>query len=77
MIKDSGKYFYVSDGTVLRSLAEFEKALEKMSAETYDYHMQRGDFAKWVEEVLKKKTLAKNLSGASRTAAKKALKAKK
>lgn len=64
MIKDESKYFYVCDGSVLRSMAEFKVALKKMPKEVYDYHAERGDWSSWVSGVLKKAAVAKKLSSA-------------
>ena len=69
MIKDESKFFYTCDGTVLRSLAEFKTDLKKMPTKTYNYHKERGDWSNWVAGVLRKKILAKNLAGVSKTKA--------
>ena len=74
MVKDPSKYFYVCDGSVLKSLADLKKALKNMPEDVYVYHSSRDDFAKWVEGVLRKKALAKKINGADRKNALKALK---
>jgi hypothetical protein len=74
MIKDSSKYFYVSDGQVLKSLKEFAEALPNMSDEVYYPHADRGDWSNWVTSVIKNKALAKKLSGADRAKATELLK---
>lgn len=66
---DPSKYFYVCDGSVLTSLDDLKKALKAMPDSVYSEHAGRNDWAKWVEEVLGKKALARKLTGADRKAA--------
>lgn len=77
MIKDPSKHFYCCDGSVFKSLADFRKALKTMPDDVYAYHMERGDFSRWVGEVVKDKALAKKLSGKSKKGAQRVLAAKK
>lgn len=65
-ITDPSKYFYVCDGTVLKSLGDLRKALKTMSDGVYNDHASRDDWAKWVAEVVGDTALAKRLSGADR-----------
>lgn len=74
MVKDPSRYFYVCDGRVLKSLKDLKEALKDMPDDIYNYHASRDDFAKWVEGVLRKKTLAKKISGVDKKKALKALK---
>jgi len=60
------KYFYVCDGSVLKSLGELKAALKTMPDGVYNYHANRDDWAKWIEGVFGKKDLAKRASGADR-----------
>ena len=54
------KCFWVCDGRVLYDLSDLKDALEKMSEDTFCYHVNKDkdDFTKWVEEVLKESELA-------------------
>jgi len=63
---DQSKYFYVCDGSVLKSLGELKAALPKMSDDVYNYHAGRGDWANWIEFVFGKKSLADKAKGASK-----------
>ena len=63
VIKNSNEYFYVCNGVVLKSLNELLDFLKNVDDDTFFYHVdhQKNDFANWVLNVLKKKTLAKKL----------------
>lgn len=65
-ISDPNKYFYVCDGSVLKSLGELKKALKTMPDDVYNYHAGRNDWASWIDGVLGKKDLAKKATGADR-----------
>lgn len=54
------KYFWVSNGPVLRNLAELKENLYMMSDEQYDFHTKRdgNDFAIWITDVFGEKNLA-------------------
>jgi hypothetical protein len=67
------KYFYVCDGTVLKSLKDLKKAVKEMPDGVYAYHLERDDFSKWVGGVIKNAALAKKLSGADKKKAMRAL----
>jgi|GEM_PF-1984630 hypothetical protein len=56
--------FWVNNGPILKNLAELKQAAEEMTGEQFDYHARRdgNDFAKWADEVLGEKALAKKLS---------------
>jgi len=55
--------FWVCDKKVLRNLAELKVALERMSNKTFTYHVNKNknDFARWINDVLKEKALARTL----------------
>jgi hypothetical protein len=57
------KYFYLVNGGVLKNLEELVDALEKMTKETFDYHVQKekNDFANWIENVFGNKKLATDI----------------
>ncbi|MDD1673572.1 MAG: alpha-amylase [Methanomicrobiales archaeon] len=44
------------------SLDDFAEQLEVVPADSIAFHVQRGDFSRWVEEVIGDKNLARNLS---------------
>ena len=66
MAIDASKYFYVCDGSVLKSLAELRSALKKMPDDVYSYHASRNDWANWIEFVFGKKDLADKAKGANK-----------
>jgi hypothetical protein len=51
---EGAQCFWVNDGRILADLVEFSNALEKMSQDTFAYHVDapRNDFADWIEFVL-------------------------
>jgi hypothetical protein len=55
--------FWAHSGHICCNLAELKNALEAMRDEAFTYHVNKNknDLAKWVEEVIKDKTLAKKL----------------
>jgi hypothetical protein len=57
------KYFWVIDGTVIRSLKELADAIDSMDNGVYEHHAncQRNDFASWVESVFKLENLGGEL----------------
>ena len=57
------KYFRVANGTVIRSVWEFEPSLAVMGDETFRYHVnqQKNDFAAWAADVLGDDELSKAL----------------
>jgi hypothetical protein len=63
VINDPSKYFYASNGAVLKSLQELQEFLQEVDYDTFVYHVNSGrnDFANWVNDVLKKKVLSKKL----------------
>jgi hypothetical protein len=67
MAIDASKYFYVCDGSVLKSLAELKAALKTMPDDVYNYHAGRNDWANWIEFVFGKKQLADKAKGKSKS----------
>jgi hypothetical protein len=49
------KQFFMRDGSALRSIADLESALRRMSDADYEHHVSMGhnDFAQWVDQVLR------------------------
>ncbi|MBW2990266.1 hypothetical protein KY348_01025 [Candidatus Woesearchaeota archaeon] len=62
------KYFYVADGTVIRSLNELPDALRNMSPETFSSHVDeyKNDFYIWIREVFEMSTLARKVRNIKR-----------
>ncbi len=58
--------FFVSDGSVIKNVAELVEALEKMHEDTYKFHAneQKNDFGNWVKDVFGQHDLAENLKTA-------------
>lgn len=58
------KQFYThNDGPVLNSGLSFIEALEKdlISKESFEFHLNNGDFIKWIDEVLEQPDLAHSM----------------
>ena len=55
------KQFYVQNGPILQSGQDLIKALEgnSITDEAFNFHHERNDFSKWIDEVLEDKTLAR------------------
>ena len=62
------KYFYVSDGTVIKHLGELPDALRNMSPETFSSHVNeyKNDFYTWVRNVFEHSTLARKIRNLKR-----------
>jgi len=58
-------YFQVSNGTIIRSMLELDEALENMSNETFQYHVNnyKNDLANWIKDTIKDDVLANKLNG--------------
>ena len=56
-------FFYLSNGKVLRSIAELEEALKYMPEDVFIHHVtaEKNDFADWVESVFCDAGLAKGM----------------
>ena len=59
--------FFVSDGSIIKNVAELVEALEKMHEDTYKSHAneQKNDFGNWVKDVFGQHELAENLKSAA------------
>ena len=55
--------FFCGDGGVFRNLDEFSKSLEKMSQDTFSFHVNkdRNDFANWIYDIIGDIKLANDL----------------
>jgi len=60
--EDKAFRFYVGVdeplGLSARSIEEFYTAIKEVSVDSLDFHLYRGDFERWVEEVLQDEDLA-------------------
>jgi len=56
--------FWVNNGPILKNIRDLKNALDKMSGETFKYHVnkEKNDFADWVKDVLGDKMLASKLA---------------
>jgi len=63
---EKGFHFYnglgYSTGETATSLDNFVKKLQVVVADSVNFHFQRGDFQKWIEDTLGDKELAKRVS---------------
>jgi hypothetical protein len=63
---EKGFHFYSAlgnfSGETATSLDDFEKKLQIVSADSVNFHLQRGDFQKWIEDTLGDRELAKRVS---------------
>jgi hypothetical protein len=59
-------YFFLADGRPLKNLLELADALEEMTDEIFQHHVneQKNDFAKWVSDVFGDEELALKLGHA-------------
>ena len=55
--------FFVSDGSVIKNVAELVWALDKMSEDTYNFHAngEKNDFSSWVRDIFGEDKLAEDL----------------
>jgi hypothetical protein len=62
-ITNPEKYFYVSNGSVLRNLTELIAELRSMDANAFSYHVNqdKNDFSNWIRDVFNDKALAKKV----------------
>ena len=56
-------YFKVCDGNVLKNVKALDKALDKMSADVFYFHVNdlKNDFANWIKDIFKMEQLANDL----------------
>ncbi|MDQ1281520.1 MAG: hypothetical protein QG670_2785 [Thermoproteota archaeon] len=64
--KDEAFNFYASEWNYLKinatSLEEFMDKLKGISAESINFHLNRGDFEKWIDGSVGDKTLSKQIA---------------
>ncbi len=60
--REKAFYFFTSVGNYTgmsaASLKEFNEKMNEVNTKSLEFHLQRGDFEKWVDEVLQDKDLA-------------------
>ena len=65
--RENAFYFFSSIGNYTgenaASLEEFVKKIGEVNAKSLEFHFYRGDFEKWVAEVLEDKELAEEIKG--------------
>ena len=56
--------FWVSDGSVLKSINDLLSALKKMKKNIFQFHVnkEKNDFANWINDIIKDDKLAKEIS---------------
>jgi alpha-amylase len=63
--RDKAFYFFLSIGNYTgqsaTSLKEFMEKLNEVNAKSLDFHVNRGDFEKWVSDVLEDQDLAQEI----------------
>jgi hypothetical protein len=63
---EKGFHFYAASGSytgeTATSLDAFERKIQVVPAASVNFHLQRGDFQKWIEETLGDTELAKRIS---------------
>jgi hypothetical protein len=63
---EKGFHFYIASGSytgeTAASLESFERKIQVVPAASVNFHMQRGDFQKWIEDTLGDNELAKRTS---------------
>jgi hypothetical protein len=63
---EKGFHFYTAHGNytgeTATSLDDFEKKIQLVPAGSVSFHLQRGDFQKWIEDTLGDSELAKRVS---------------
>lgn len=57
------KVFWLCDGRILRNLHELADALENMSNDVFEHHVnkEKNDFSSWINDVIGDKKLANDL----------------
>ena len=63
---EKGFHFYMASGSytgeTATSLDSFERKIQVVPEQSVSFHMQRGDFQKWIEDTLGDTELAKRIS---------------
>lgn len=63
--RENAFYFFTSVGNytghIAFSLGEFAQKIKGVNIESLEFHLYRGDFEKWIDEVLQDKILAEKI----------------
>ncbi len=63
--REKAFYFFTSignyTGVSASSLKEFMEKINEVNVKSLEFHLQRGDFEKWIDEVLQDKGLAEGV----------------
>lgn len=63
--REKAFYFFTSignyTGVSASSLKEFVEKINEVNVKSLEFHLQRGDFEKWIDEVLQDKELAEGV----------------
>ena len=64
MVIKEENYFYVHNGSVLKSKEDLLGCLRNIDEESFDHHVnsEKNDFANWVRDILKDEKLSKKLA---------------
>lgn len=69
--REKAFYFFTSIGNYTgesaSSLKEFMEKLNRVSTKSLEFHLYRGDFEKWITEVLEDKKLAEDVAKLQKT----------
>jgi len=69
--REKAFYFFTSIGNYTgesaASLKEFTEKINKVNMKSLEFHLYRGDFEKWITEVLEDKRLAEDISRLQKT----------
>lgn len=69
--RENAFYFFTSIGNYTgesaASLEEFVKKILEVNVKSLEFHLYRGDFQKWIEEVLEDKILANEIKKLQQT----------
>jgi hypothetical protein len=62
-IRDPNEYFYVCDGTIIKSFDDFIKKLREMNDLIFSYHVndRKNDFSNWIDHVFEDRGLANRI----------------
>jgi hypothetical protein len=65
-VDDEKAFYFYQDvnmytGIKVNSLEDFANTLPTLAVEVIDFHLKRGDFEKWIKEVLGDETLSNNI----------------
>jgi alpha-amylase len=69
--REKAFYFFTSIGNYTgesaASLKEFMEKINRVNVKSLEFHLYRGDFEKWITEVLEDKRLAEDISRLQKT----------